>query len=173
MTVTPEIIAVALGRTAPTDVERAQWDMWINDALMLIAAHDFGEDVTTLADLDQARLDYVVREAVCAQVRRPDDSTQVAVSVDDGSVSKTYRTASGRVTILDIWWDLLTPAGGNSGRGAFSIFPARGASAHMPWCAVVFGALYCSCGADLTDYEYPLYEGGVLTGTDGYGGDEY
>jgi hypothetical protein len=34
----------------------------------------------------------------------------------------------------------------------------------MPWCSVNFGALYCSCGADLTNYEYPLYEGGVLSG---------
>jgi hypothetical protein len=34
----------------------------------------------------------------------------------------------------------------------------------MPWCSINFGALYCSCGADLTNYEYPLYEGGVLSG---------
>lgn len=35
---------------------------------------------------------------------------------------------------------------------------------HLPWCALAFGALYCSCGADLAAYEYPLYEGGILTG---------
>jgi hypothetical protein len=175
MAVTPSDIAVALGRTAPADpsVEWSQWEMWIADALMLIAAHDFGEDVEDLDDLDQDRLDYVVREAVVAQVRRPDDATQVDIRVDDGSVGKTYRTSSGRVTILDIWWDLLTPAGGNSGHGAFSIFPAGGTCSHMPWCSLAFGALYCSCGADLTNYQYPLYEGGVLTGTDGYAGDEY
>lgn len=52
----------------------------------------------------------------------------------------------------------------NSGK-AFSIDTApKLGGAHMPWCAVAFGALYCSCGADLTNYEYPLYEGGVLTG---------
>lgn len=48
--------------------------------------------------------------------------------------------------------------------GAFSIRPTSSWSAHMPWCSYMLGALYCSCGADLTDYEYPLYEGGVLTG---------
>lgn len=36
-------------------------------------------------------------------------------------------------------------------------------SPHMPWCNLMFGAVYCSCGADLTDYEYPLYEGGRLS----------
>jgi hypothetical protein len=51
----------------------------------------------------------------------------------------------------------------NSG-AAFSITPSGSGSAHLPWCALAFGALYCSCGVDLTDGEYPLFEGGVLTG---------
>jgi hypothetical protein len=34
----------------------------------------------------------------------------------------------------------------------------------VPWCSLLLGAAYCSCGADLTDGEYPLYEGGVLSG---------
>ena len=32
------------------------------------------------------------------------------------------------------------------------------AESHRPWCALVFGARYCSCGADLTNGEYPLWE---------------
>lgn len=51
----------------------------------------------------------------------------------------------------------------NSG-AAFSITPGGSGSVHQPWCALTFGALYCSCGADLTGYEYPLY---------GCVGDEY
>jgi len=51
----------------------------------------------------------------------------------------------------------------NSG-AAFSITPGDSGSVHQPWCALFFGATYCSCGADLTNYEYPLYEGGVLSG---------
>lgn len=169
MAVTPETIAVALGRTTPEDVEYAQWDMWIEDALMLIEAR-LGDP--TLADLDppldQVKLDYVVREAVKAQVLRPDDATQVAVSVDDGSVSKTYRSSSGRVTILDIWWDLLAPT--TSTTGAFSIRPYGGGICHTDICTantyidgdgnIVFGGAYCSCGADIAGY--PLYE------TEGY-----
>jgi len=55
-------------------------------------------------------------------------------------------------------------SGTDTSSGAFSIIPSGGTSAHMPWCAINFGAAYCSCGADLTNYEYPLYEGGVLSG---------
>lgn len=162
MTVVPDDIAVALGRTAP-DVdssEHDQWAMWITDALMLIEARLVGErdgQVASMAELDQTRLDYVVREAVCAQVRRPDDATQVAVQVDDGSVSRTYRTSAGRVTIRDEWWDLLSPT--DSSRGAFSIRPYGGTTSHQPWCSLAFGANYCSCGADIAGY--PLYEYGI------------
>lgn len=54
-------------------------------------------------------------------------------------------------------------SGTDASSGAFSITPARSTSAHMPWCSLLMGAAYCSCGADLTNYEYPLYEGGVLS----------
>lgn len=159
MSVTPDDIAVELGRTAPDgdSVEYAQWELWIADALFLI-----GRRLGDVSELDQPTLDYVVRQAVAAHVKRPDDSTQVAVTVDDGSVSRTYRSSRGRVEIIDDWWALLSPTD-TTGK-AFSITPSGGSSSHMPWCALAFGALYCSCGADLTNYEYPLYEGGVLSG---------
>lgn len=48
--------------------------------------------------------------------------------------------------------------------GAFSIVPSGSTSSHMPWCSYMLGALYCSCGADLTNLQYPLYEGGLLSG---------
>lgn len=161
MSVTPNDIAVELGRTAPgpTSPEFTQWELWIADARMLIAAR-----LGDLDDLDQTRLDYVVRQAVAAHVRRPDDATQVAVSVDDGSTSRTYRSSKGRVVILDEWWTLLAPA--DQSARAFSIRPTSGGSAHVPWCSLLMGATYCSCGADLTGGEYPLYEGGVLSGDD-------
>lgn len=42
--------------------------------------------------------------------------------------------------------------------GAFSVDTAPGCgTGHSPICALVFGATYCSCGADLTGSE-PLYE---------------
>lgn len=54
-------------------------------------------------------------------------------------------------------------AGTASSTAAFSIRPGGHRSNHMDVCALTFGALYCSCGADLTLGQYPLYEGGVLT----------
>lgn len=172
MAVTPGTIAVALGRTAPVadTAEYLQWEMWISDALMLISARLVGDDtgqVASLDDLDQPTLDYVVREAVVAQVRRPDDATQVEVRVDDGSVGRTYRTSSGRVTIRDEWWDLLSPTDSKS--GAFSVRPSGSCAGHSDVCsslayvdattgAIMFGGAYCSCGADIAGY--PIYETG-------------
>lgn len=154
MAVTPEMIAVALGRADPTLVEHQQWSMWIDDAMMLINARVEALDITV--PLDEAKLDYVVREAVVAQVRRPDSATQVTVSVNDASTSKTYSSGRGRVEILDEWWSLLgltSPTG-----GAFAVDTVRCAGNHADICSLYFGALYCSCGADLTAGMYPLWE---------------
>ena len=146
MAVTPETIAVALGRTAPDPgtPEFAQWEMWIADAALLIEAR-----LGDLNELDQAKLDYVVREAVVAHVRRPDDVTQVAISADDGNVSRTYRSSKGRVVILDEWWDLLSPKNAD---GAFSITPQPTSGGHAPWCDLMypFRGDTCSCGYSLT-----------------------
>ena len=107
-TVTSAQIAVALGRSAPASGSTTdlQWVMWIADALRFIQRRvtQLGADESGIV---QADLDYVIREAVVAQVKKPDDSTQVAVSVDDGSISKSFRSGSGRVTILGEWWELL------------------------------------------------------------------
>ena len=148
MAVTPETIEVALGRDTSSTDEYGQWEMWIADALLLIEAR-LGDP----AELDQAKLDYVVREAVVAHIRHPDDATQVSVSVDDASSSRTYRSGKGRVTILSEWWELLSPA---EDGGAF-VLDMNGTSLyHLPWCAASLGANYCSCGADIAGT--PIYE---------------
>lgn len=164
MAVTPNEIAVELGRTAPdaSAPEYAQWELWIADALFQIAKRPG----LVFADLDPQAVDYVVRKAVVRHVRRPDEASTVTTAVDDANVSRTYRSASsGDVDIKDEWWAMLAPTGTTT--RAFSITPYGSGSPHMPWCNLALGALYCSCGADLTNYEYPLYEGGVLsTGED-------
>jgi len=156
MSVTPENIAVALGQAAPVpdSIQWQQWQQWIDDAEMLIQVR---KDQLGITDaIDMAKLDYVVREAVVAHVKRPDDATQVTISVDDGSSSKTYRSGKGRVTILDEWWIIL---GLTNPSGAFSIDAVGPSNAtHLPWCAINFGAGFCSCGADLAGY--PIFEDG-------------
>lgn len=58
--------------------------------------------------------------------------------------------------------DLCKASTGNEGKAfVINIGPA-GHSAHMPWCDLSFGST-CSCGANLTNGEYPLYEGGELS----------
>ncbi|ERI39183.1 hypothetical protein M707_02720 [Arthrobacter sp. AK-YN10] len=155
MSVTPAMLAVALGRTAPEpgSVTEQQWELWISDAQMLIEERRarLGVEVP-----DEAKLDYVVREAVADHIKRPDDATQVTVSVDDASSSRTYQSGKGRVTILDEWWALL---GLVEPSGAFSLDMVGGSSVHLPWCSLMLGANYCSCGVDIAGV--PIYEGGA------------
>lgn len=155
MTVTAATIRTALGRATSTTEEDAQWSLWIADALMLIEAR------LVLADLDEAKVDYVVREAVVAHIRHPDDATQVSISIDDGQSSRTYKSGKGRVSIIDEWWNLLSPAD----PVAFTIDTYGTTSAHLPWCSYTLGALYCSCGVDIAGV--PIYELGGWTGTEG------
>lgn len=153
MAVTPDVIATALGRDGYSAIEEQQWLIWINDARLLIEAR-----LGDLDQLDQAKLDYVVREAVVAHVRHPDDATQVSISVDDATSARTYRSGKGRVVILDEWWELLSPT---EHRGAFTIDTAPcTASMHLPWCNVMWRHDDCSCGVDIAGL--PIFEGGSL-----------
>lgn len=114
-TIVPSDIETALGRPASSPAEQNQWQMWINHAELLISTRFGG-----LESLDPALVDYVVLQAVLAHVRKPDDATQVDMAVDDARVSRRYSSGNGRVTILDEWWDLLSP---RSTGGAFTISP--------------------------------------------------
>jgi len=157
MSVTPEMIAVALGKAAPTpgSLQEQQWEMWIQDAEMLIEVRKTLLKITD--PIDEAKLDYVVREAVVAQVKKPDDATQVTIAVDDGSSSRTYQSGKGRVTILDEWWALL---GLVETSGAYAIDMVGTSTMHLPWCSLVLGANYCSCGTDIAGH--PIYENANL-----------
>lgn len=154
MAVTPENIAVALGQAAPEpdSITWNQWSMWIDDAVMLIEARrvELGKPAP-----DDVKVDYVVREAVVSHVRKPDDATQVTVSIDDGSTSKSYRSSKGRVNILDEWWKLLGLLAGSGKAFSVDTVPRRG-SAHVPWCSLLMGATFCSCGADIAGV--PIFE---------------
>lgn len=157
MAVTPATIAVALGVAAPEpdSIQEQQWQLWIDDASMLIENRATQLDID-IASISEMTLDYVTREAVVAQVKKPDDATQVTVSVDDASTSKSYRSGKGRVTILDEWWTLL---GLTDPSGAFAIdmVPASGSN-HVPWCSLLMGANFCSCGVNYAGV--PIFEVG-------------
>lgn len=158
MAVTPATIAVALGVAAPESgsIQQQQWGLWIDDATMLIElrAEQVGVDFDSI---DEVKVDYVVREAVVAQVKKPDDATQVTIQVDDAMSTRSYRSGRGRVTILDDWWNIL---GLTDPSGAFAIDMVPTSTMHLPWCSLNFGANYCSCGVDIAGY--PIFEGGEL-----------
>ena len=117
---TVDLIADTLGSDCPDPIPFAQWDLWIADAETIIG--DWAaERGLALSDLDQTALGYVVREAVAARVRRPDDATQVDVSVDDGRVSRRYSSGPGQIEIRPEWWAMLTPVAARGSSGAFSI----------------------------------------------------
>lgn len=153
MSVTTSMIATALGKATPTSgsITDRQWAMWIDDAEMLI---DVRRQKLGVESLDANQLDYVVREAVVAHIKKPDDATQVTIAVDDASTSKSYKSGKGRVTIVDEWWELL---GLTEPEGAFSIdMVPRAGAGHLAWCSLLLGATYCSCGVDIAGT--PIYE---------------
>jgi hypothetical protein len=150
------MLAVALGQAAPVpgSIQEQQWQLWIDDATMLIDSRAIKIGVNPTS-IDEAKFDYVVREAVVAHIKKPDDATQVTISVDDASTSKSYRSGNGRVKIVDEWWTLL---GLTEPSGAFSIDMLSEGSRHLPWCSLNFGAVYCSCGTDIAGS--PIFERG-------------
>lgn len=117
--ITPASVAVELSRPTPStdSPQYALWDSWIGQARLIIS-HRLGD----LTLLDQSMLDLVVLLAVAARARRPDDdATTVDIAVDNGRVSKTYRTSTPTILIKDEWWQMLTPAARAS--GAFTVTP--------------------------------------------------
>lgn len=157
MTVTPAVIAVKLGRAAPEpgSILEQQWYMDIDDAVMLIEDRAEALDID-FETLSAAKVDYVVREAVAAYIKRPDDATQVSITVDDGTTSRSYQSGKGRITILDEWWKILGLTVPDENK-AFSIdMLSASATIHLPWCSLSMGANWCSCGADIAGV--PIYE---------------
>ena len=119
-TVTPGEVADRLGRPRPADgtPQFLQWQVWIDQAVTQITRY---QRLRNLPDPDPADVDFVVLEVVAAMVMHPDDSTQVSVSIDDGSTSRTYKSGSGSIA-MDNWWDYLWSGQGSD--GAFSVRPS-------------------------------------------------
>lgn len=120
MAVTPADVANTLGRPTPSSGSTIykQWNLWISDARLIVRGR-----LGDLDALDQADLDFVVREAVAEKARRGDGTTSETVSVDDGSVTKRWENGtSSQINILAEWWDLLTPDVEDNA-GAFTIRP--------------------------------------------------
>lgn len=95
-------VEVELGRTLSAS-ERTQVESWLDRAERQIVKR-----LGPVAALDQAAVKDVEVMAVAAKTLNPQGAS--SESIDD----YTYRLPeeTRRVTILDEWWDLLTPAPG-------------------------------------------------------------
>jgi len=122
-----------------------------------------------MADADRmAAVRSILRQAV---LRWNDAGTGVFTQMGAGPYQASTDTRSERKPLLwpseisDLREICAAYSGGGEAR-AFSVRPSGsgyGVGPHHPWCALMMGANYCSCGADLTNYQYPLYEGGALS----------
>lgn len=148
---TIEQVAVGLQRPAPdsSSPEGLAWQMWLDDAELQIKVR-----YPDLSVLDQGVLAMVERWAVEAKVKNPDPISTRQVSVDDGSESSTWTRSSGTVEITPEWWSML--AGDKTPRKAYAIDTLGDYTGHLPWCSLMMGATYCSCGADIAGE--PIYE---------------
>lgn len=103
------------------------------------------------------------RRVVCAVVRRAMEAaagdmggvSQVQASTGPYSTSYTPTNPHGDFYLTKLEKQAL----GVGKQKAFSVQVGTTAtSVHRPWCALAFGANYCSCGADIAGE--PIYEGG-------------
>jgi hypothetical protein len=108
---TADDVAVTLGRPITGD-EEDQVEQWLTDVETIISAR-----LGDLSLLDQSILGFVEREAVAARLRNPEGFQ--SEKIDDYSYSLPANTR--QITILDEWWDLLTPG---SASGVFSVRPS-------------------------------------------------
>ncbi|CAA9242566.1 MAG: hypothetical protein AVDCRST_MAG83-1718 [uncultured Arthrobacter sp.] len=167
---TAQDVAVELGRPASSQAESDQWDAWLARAerniargftqASLVLATQVGLGAPTEDDVRDVEVSAVLRK-----IANPSGFTSVTRSIDDATLT-TRREGPGvdgdPLAITDAEWKILLPVASAQG-GAFTVDTLGTSGVHMPWCALYFAALYCSCGADLTNFEYPLYEGGALT----------
>ena len=103
------------------------------------------------------------RRIVCAVVRR-------TMAADAGDVAglETFQATTGPFSMSgkpvnpngDFYLTKAekTALGGGAQKAFGVLIGGVEASIHLPWCALNFGALYCSCGADIAGT--PIYEVG-------------
>lgn len=125
--ISPAQVGVELGVAAPTSQQLEQWASWIDQARYLIGKR------LDISAVDPDDVDYVVLQSVVAHARHPGSETQVTVSVDDASTSRSYARGVGRVTILEELWPLLDPTLGESSAGSTQLFGEPDWPLPDPW----------------------------------------
>lgn len=141
--------------------ETAKATALLEDASVMIRA-EF-PDVDARIAADPQTLDPGVPKMVaCAMVKRA-----MLPGMDDApmasSVQQTAGPFSQSTSFANPTGDLYIATGErrmlrSTGSQAFTVKMTTVTVEHLPWCASMFGALYCSCGADIAGT--PIFEGG-------------
>ena len=146
-------------------------------------------DLAPFAVIDEAKADAMIADAVAmaalvapcitdpefpyqdaarailrgALLRWNDSGSGAAQTVQSGPFSQTLDT---RQTRRGMFWPSEIEelqrlcSDGSPASGAFAVDTApTGGGTHGIGCSLMFGATYCSCGADLTGYQYPIFGG--------------
>jgi hypothetical protein len=144
------------------DIPAEKAELMIDDAeslaLLVAPCLDMDLDDYDLSDNRQLAVKAVLRAAI---LRWQDSGTGAFQQQTTGPFGVTMDTRQAR---RGMFWpseieqlqDICRAS--DEPNGAFAIDTGGTSIFHADVCSLYFGALYCSCGADLTNYEYPLYE---------------
>ena len=145
------------------DIDTAKAEAMIDDAeaqAMLVAPCLGYPDLDpTLTDIQIAAVRSYLRGAI---LRWNEAGTGIRQSVTTGPFGETTDTTQQRKGMF--WPSEITNLQGVCSNGdsakAFSVDTVGYCGNHSPICALAFGALYCSCGADIAGF--PLFEPEVI-----------
>lgn len=144
------------------DVEAGKAAAMIEDAesSALVVAPGLGLDLPVV---QQNAVRAILRRAV---LRWHESGAGVTTQDSAGPFSVSTHAEGSRNIFLPSEKAELRAIAGSSGSGAFTIRPHAAVgpvtAGHQPWCSITWGE-WCSCGANLTRGEYPLFEGGELS----------
>lgn len=158
-------VATELGRPASSTAEEAQWEAWLarverNIVRRFTQAGLVFADQVALGTPSADDVRDVEVSAVLRKIDNPKGFTSVTRSIDDGTLT-TRREGPGvdgdPLALTSDEWSILIPTDDSNG-GAFTVDSVGTTGVHIPWCALNFGTAYCSCGADLNNYQFPIFE---------------
>jgi len=135
-----------------TPAEETMADTLLGDASLIVRSECPDVDAR-LSTIPPALDPDVPKMVVCAMVKRAmiagvdvEGVTNTQQTAGPFSQSMTYSNPMGNLYLTKAERKLL----GCGGQEAFTVAtPIAGSSAHLPWCSLAFGALYCSCGVDI------------------------
>lgn len=133
------------------------------DTFAATLLEDASQFILDVAPQAEHASEGTLRRVVCSVVRRAmtaNAAGQIGVTesqISTGPFSASYQSTNPHGDFYLTKQELKALGGAGRPR-AFGIeIETTETSRHRPWCSLMFGATYCSCGVDLTG-DYPLWE---------------